>query len=83
MNTENSKTNESNKFIYYFTDKISLKNLNKNIAHGKTLNLHITIINLIHLFQLGMKNLIYLMDHTLFQAFLFTFVPDVYHNLDN
>ena len=32
MNTENSKTNESNKFIYQFTDKLSLKNPNnKNI----------------------------------------------------
>ena len=26
MNTENSKTNESNKFIYQFTDKLNLKN---------------------------------------------------------
>ena len=25
MNTENSKTNESNKFIYQFTDKRNLK----------------------------------------------------------
>ena len=32
MNTENSKTNESNKFFYEFTDKLNLKNLNKNIA---------------------------------------------------
>ena len=33
MNTENSKTNESNKFIYQFTDKLNLKNLNnKNIG---------------------------------------------------
>ena len=32
VNTENSKTNESNKFIYYFTDKINLKIPNKNIA---------------------------------------------------
>ena len=32
MNTENSKTNESNKFIYQFTDKLNLKNPNKNIA---------------------------------------------------
>ena len=32
MNTENSKTNESNKFIYQFTDKPKLKNpSNKNI----------------------------------------------------
>ena len=32
MNTENSKTSESNKFVYYFTDKSNLKNPNKNIA---------------------------------------------------
>ena len=28
----NSKTNESNKFIYQFTDKLNLKNPNKNMA---------------------------------------------------
>ena len=28
MNTENSKTNESNKFIYQFTDKVNLKTPN-------------------------------------------------------
>ena len=32
MNTENSKTNESNKFISYFTDKLNLKKANENIA---------------------------------------------------
>ena len=32
MNTLNSKTNESNRFIYQFTDKLNLKNPNKNIA---------------------------------------------------
>ena len=38
MNTENSKTNESNKFIYQFTDKLSLKNPNnKNILMVKYL----------------------------------------------
>ena len=31
MNTLNSKTNESNKFMYQFTDKLNLKNPNKNI----------------------------------------------------
>ena len=31
MNTENCKTNESNKFIYQFTDKLNLKNPNKNM----------------------------------------------------
>ena len=32
MNTENSKTNEYNKFLYEFTDKLNLKNPNKNMA---------------------------------------------------
>ena len=32
MKTLNSKTNESNKFIYQFTDKLNLKNPNKNAA---------------------------------------------------
>ena len=32
MNTENSKTNESNKFIYQFTDKLNLRNASKNMA---------------------------------------------------
>ena len=32
MNTANSKTNHSNNFVYNFTDKLNLKNPNKNIA---------------------------------------------------
>ena len=32
MNTENSKTNESNRFSYNFTNKLNLKNPNTNIA---------------------------------------------------
>ena len=32
MDTLNSKKNESNKFIYHFTDKLKLKNTNKNMA---------------------------------------------------
>ena len=33
MNTENNKTNDSNKFIYQFTEKLNLKNPNnKNIG---------------------------------------------------
>ena len=32
MNTLNSETNESNKFIYLFTDKLNHKNPNKNMA---------------------------------------------------
>ena len=32
MNTANSKTKHSNKFVYNFTDKLNLKNPNKNIV---------------------------------------------------
>ena len=32
MNTLNSKANESNQFIYHFTNKLNLKNSNKNMA---------------------------------------------------
>ena len=32
MNTLNSKTNKSHRFFYQFTDKLNLKNPNKNIA---------------------------------------------------
>ena len=32
MNTLNSKTNEANKFIYQFTNKLNLKNPNKNMS---------------------------------------------------
>ena len=32
MNTLNSRTDESNKFIYQFTDKLNLKNPNKNMV---------------------------------------------------
>ena len=32
MNTENSKTSDSKKVFYEFTDKLNLKNPNKNIA---------------------------------------------------
>ena len=32
MNTANSKTSESNKFVYNFTNKLNPKNPNKNIA---------------------------------------------------
>ena len=32
MNTENSKTNESNQFIYKFNDTLNIKNPNKNIV---------------------------------------------------
>ena len=74
MNTLNSKTNESNRFIYQFNDKFNLKNPNKNMAlvfiiHGKTLNVNATTANLRFLLQLGMMNLISLMDLILFLTY--------------
>ena len=70
MNTLNSKTNESNKFIYHFTDKLNLRNPNKNMALA---NLSIYYIwksikseysnNTFKIHApIGMMNLIYLMD---------------------
>ena len=32
INTANSKTKHSNKFVHNFTDKLNLKNPNKNIS---------------------------------------------------
>ena len=32
LNTEKRKTNESDKFSYYFSDKLNLKHANENIA---------------------------------------------------
>ena len=80
MNTENCDLNESNKFIYHFTDKLNLKSPNnKNtglvnlITLRKTLNLYVTTINLKLQPQPRMMNLNCLMDHILFQTFKITF----------
>ena len=72
MNTENSKTNESNKFIYQFTDKINLKIPNiKNIGLVN-LSIYYTWKNIKSAYNknkskisapTGMMNLICLMDH--------------------
>ena len=76
MNTENSKTNESNKFFYYFTNKLNL-NPNKNIALAN-LSIYNTWKNFKSAYNNNkfkisattlMMNLICLMDHTLFQTF--------------
>ena len=82
INTENSKTNEFNKFIYHFADKRDLKYPNnKNVG---LVNLSIyctwkgikltykTTINLKYLPQLGMMNLISLRDHIQSQKFKIT-----------
>ena len=45
MNTLNKKTNESNKFNCQFTDKLNLKNPNKNMALA-TLSIYYTWKNI-------------------------------------
>ena len=77
MNIENSKTNSLRKFFMNLLTSLILKIQIKIlywliyvfITHRKTLNLNITTISFKFLLQLGMMNLIYLMDHILFQAF--------------
>ena len=81
MKTENSKTNESNKFIYQFNDKFNLKTLNNKYIGfvnlsiyytWKKLNLHTTTINLKYLLPLRMMNFNYLMVLIQFQTFRIT-----------
>ena len=77
MNTENSKKNEP-KFFYEFTDKLNLKNPNKNIALANP-SIYYSWENIKSVYsnnkfkisapQLGMINFICLMDHILFQTF--------------
>ena len=69
-NTENSKTNESNKFIYQLTDKLNLKTPNNKDI--ELTNLSTTTINLRHLLQLGMMNLICLTVLVQFLTFKIT-----------
>ena len=77
MNTKNSKTSESHRFKLDLTDKISLKNPNKNMALAN-LSIYYTwknikseynnnIFKILH--QLGMILLIYLMVLTQFLIF--------------
>ena len=74
MNTENSKTNESNKVIYQFTDKLNLKNPN---------NKNIRLVNLIIYYT--WKNIISAYNNNKFKIsvptwndgfYLFSFVPN-------
>ena len=46
MNTENSKKNESNKFIYQFTDKLNLKNSNNKNGGLVDLSIYCTWKNI-------------------------------------
>ena len=77
MNSKNSKTSEPHRFKLDLTDKLNLKNPNKNMALAnlsiyytwKTSSQNTTTINLKFLPQLGMILLIYLMVLILFQIF--------------
>ena len=74
MNTENSKRSESYRFRLDLTDKLNLKNPNKNMALifitlGTTLNQNAITINLKFLHQIGMIHSIYLMVLILLQIF--------------
>ena len=78
-NTSNRKKNKSNRFVYHFTNKLNLKNPNKNIALAnlsiyytwRNIKSEYNKCNLKFLHQLGMMNLIYLMDLILFLTRLF------------
>ena len=77
MNTEISNANESNKFIYQFADKLNLKTPNNKNTGLVNLIIHYSWKNIKsaysnnkfkYLLQLGMMNLICLMDDILFQT---------------
>ena len=82
MNTENSKTNESNKCIYQFTDKLNLKNPNNKNIGLVNLSIYYARKNIKSaynnnkfkniLIRLGMMNLNCLMDHIQFLTFKIT-----------
>ena len=69
MSTENSKTNKTRRFKLDFTDKLNLKNPNKNMALAKSSSQNTATINLKFLHQPGMILLIYLMVLTQFLIF--------------
>ena len=46
MNTENSKTNESNKFLYQLTDKLNIKTPNKKNIGLVNLSIYYTWKNI-------------------------------------
>ena len=78
MNTENSKTNEPHRFRLSLADKLDLKDPNKKMALAN-LSIYYTWKKIKSaysnnkfkfLLQLGMMNLIHLMDHILLQTTL-------------
>ena len=74
MNTENSITNEPHRFRLSLVDKLNLKDTNKNMALAN-LSIYYIWKNIKSayksnkfLLQLGIMNLIYLMNHILLQT---------------
>ena len=74
MNTENSKTNKPHRFRLSLVDKFNLKDTNKNMALAN-LSIYYIWKNIKSayksnkfLLQLGIMNLIYLMNHILLQT---------------
>ena len=74
MNTENSKTNEPHRFRLSLVDKFNLKDTNKNMALAN-LSIYYIWKNIKSayksnkfLLQLGIMNLIYLMNDILLQT---------------
>ena len=81
-NTENSKTNESSKFIYEFNSKLNLKNPNNKNIGLVNLSVYYTWKNIKpscnnNIFKISAPTwndeLISLMDHILFQTLRITF----------
>ena len=81
MNTEISKTNESNKFIYQFNDKLNLKSPNNKNIGLVILSIYYTWKNIKSTYNnnkfkisvpAGNDEFELLMDHILFQTFRIT-----------
>ena len=77
MNSENSKTSDSQKLLLNLTDKINSKRSDKYVALSnlsiyytwKNIKSHTKITNLKYQPQDGMRSLNYLIDHILHQIF--------------
>ena len=78
MNSENGKTSEPYVLLLKLAHKLDLRRGEKSIllyqilvfiTHGKTSKAHLITMNLKYQLQHGMINLIYLMDHILYQIF--------------
>ena len=75
MNSKNSKTSDPHRLLLNLADKMILKRSDKYVALS-SLKIYYTWKNIKksykndkYLLQHGMKNLNYLMDHTLYQIF--------------